>query len=248
MFEVLFYQPILNLLVFLYNIIPGHDIGVVIIVLTIILKLVLWPLSQQSLKSQKALQTLQPKIEELKKKYADKKDELGKAMMLLYKENKVNPLSSCLPLLIQMPFLFAVFRVFSNGLSNGSLDLVYPFITKPEMINTISFGFINLAERSIPFAILAGLAQFWQSKMLISKRPEIKTPEAKDEDMASIMNKQMTYFMPIMTVFIGLSFPGGLSLYWLVTTLLTGLQQKYIFSKKDKNKITNNVIEGEVIK
>ena len=206
MFEVLFYQPILNLLVFLYNIIPGHDIGVVIIVLTIILKLVLWPLSQQSLKSQKALQTLQPKIEELKKKYADKKDELGKAMMLLYKENKVNPLSSCLPLLIQMPFLFAVFRVFSNGLSNGSLDLVYPFITKPEMINTISFGFINLAERSIPFAILAGLAQFWQSKMLISKRPEIKTPEAKDEDMASIMNKQMTYFMPIMTVFIGLSF------------------------------------------
>src|SRR3989339_162268 len=245
MFEVLFYQPILNLLVFLYNIIPGHDIGVVIIVLTIILKLVLWPLSQQSLKSQKALQTLQPKIEELKKKYADKKDELGKAMMLLYKENKVNPLSSCLPLLIQMPFLFAVFRVFSNGLSNGSLDLVYPFITKPEMINTISFGFINLAERSIPFAILAGLAQFWQSKMLISKRPEIKTPEAKDEDMASIMNKQMTYFMPIMTVFIGLSFPGGLSLYWLVTTLLTGLQQLYIFKKQSEK---NKIIEGEVIK
>lgn len=248
MFEVLFYQPILNLLVFLYNIIPGHDIGVVIIVLTIILKLLLWPLSQQSLKSQKALQTLQPKIEELKKQYAGRKEELGKAMMLLYKENKVNPLSSCLPLLIQMPFLFAVFKVFSNGLSNGSLDLVYPFITKPEMINTVSFGFINLAERNVYFAVLAGLAQFWQSKMLVSKRPDIKTPGAKDEDMATIMNKQMTYFMPVMTVFIGLSFPGGLSLYWLVTTLLTGLQQKFIFSKKDKNKTTDSVIEGEVIK
>lgn len=248
MFETIFYQPILNLLVFLYNIIPGHDIGVVIIVLTIILKLVLLPLSKQSLKSQKALQELQPKIEELKKKYANQKDELGRATMLLYKENKVNPLSSCLPLLIQMPFLFAVFKVFSNGLTNGSLDLVYPFITKPEMINTVSFGFINLAERNVVFAVLAGLAQFWQSKMLVSKRPDIKTEGAKDEDMASIMNKQMTYFMPIMTVFIGLSFPGGLSLYWLVTTVLTGLQQKYIFNKNDKNKTTNNVIEGEVLK
>lgn len=249
MFQTLFYQPILNLLVFLYNIVPGHDIGITIILLTIILKVVLLPLSRQSLKSQKALQELQPKIEELKKKYKDNKEELGRAMMLLYKDNKVNPLSSCLPLLIQMPFLYAVFMVFRSGLANGSLDLVYSFISKPELINPVSLGIIDLSQRSIPLAVLAGAAQFWQSKMLITKRPAIKAPEAKDEDMAAIMNKQMTYFMPVLTVFIGLSFPGGLALYWLVTTLLTILQQKYIFGKKAKNKTTDTaVIEGEIIK
>jgi len=244
-FQTVFYQPILNLLVFLYNIIPGHDIGLVIIALTIILKLLLLPLSRQSIKSQKALQELQPKIEELKRKYSDKKEELGKATMLLYKENKINPLSSCLPLLIQMPFLFAVFQVFQNGLSNGSLDLVYSFINKPEAINTITFGAVDLAQRNITLAVLAGLAQFWQSKMLTSKRPALKTTDSKDEDMASIMNKQMTYFMPLITIIIGISFPGGLALYWLVTTLLSGLQQIYIFHKKNTD---NSVIEGEVLK
>ncbi|OGF25733.1 hypothetical protein A2303_07080 [Candidatus Falkowbacteria bacterium RIFOXYB2_FULL_47_14] len=242
MFQIFFYQPIFNLVIFLYNIVPGHDLGVVIILLTIIIKLLLLPLSKKALKSQKALQDLQPHIEEIKKKYKDRKDEMGRAMMELYKNNKVNPLSSCLPLLIQLPFLWAVFRVFSNGFEN--LDLVYSFIQKPEIINYISFGFIDLQKRNITFAVLAGLAQFWQSKMMMTKRPAVKSSGARDEDMMSIMNKQMLYFMPFMTVFIGMSFPGGLALYWLVTTLLTGLQQLFIFRKsKDKN-----IIEGEVVK
>src|SRR5680860_326446 len=103
--QTFFYQPILNLLVFLYNIAPGHDLGITIILLTIVIKLVLLPLSKQSIKSQKSLQTLQPKIDALKKEYAGKKEEMGKAMMELYKTNKVNPFSSCLPLLVQFPFL-----------------------------------------------------------------------------------------------------------------------------------------------
>jgi len=244
-FQTFFYQPIFNLVIFLYNIVPGHDLGVVIILLTIIIKLLLLPLSKKALQSQKALQDLQPQIEELKRKYKDKKEEMGRAMMDLYKTNKVNPLSSCLPLLIQLPFLWAVFRVFSNGFENGHLDLVYSFISKPESVNYISFGFINLHERNIPFAVLAGLAQFWQSKMMMTKRPAVKSSGARDEDMMAVMNKQMLYFMPLMTVFIGLSFPGGLSLYWLVTTLLTGLQQLYIFKKQSEK---NKIIEGEVIK
>ena len=242
LFQTIFYQPIFNLVIFLYNIVPGNDLGVVIILLTIIIKLLLLPLSKKALKSQKALQDLQPHIEEIKKKYKDRKDEMGRAMMELYKNNKVNPLSSCLPLLIQLPFLWAVFRVFSNGFEN--LDLVYSFIHKPEVINYISLGFIDLQKRNITFAVLAGLAQFWQSKMMMTKRPAVKSSGARDEDMMSIMNKQMLYFMPFMTVFIGMSFPGGLALYWLVTTILTGLQQLYIFRKsKDKN-----IIEGEVVK
>ena len=233
-FRVIFYEPILNLLVFLYNIIPGHDIGLAIIAMTVIIKLVLLPLSKQSIKSQKALQLLQPKINELKKKYANNKEELGKAMMQLYKEEKVNPFSSCLPLLIQLPFLWAVFMVFRDGLSNHALTNIYSFIAQPGVINPLSMGIVDLSKPNIYLAILAGAAQFWQSKMMVTKRPEIKTAGAKDEDMMAMMNKQMVYMMPVLTVIIGMTFPGGLALYWLVTTVLTAVQQLYLFKKKDK--------------
>jgi len=255
-FETFFYQPILNLLIFFYNIIPGHDLGVAIILLTVTIKLILLPLSKKSLKSQKSLQDLQPKIEALKKKYKDKKEEMGKAMMQLYKDNKVNPFSSCFPLLIQLPFLFAVFRVFRNGFDNGTLDLVYPFLTRPETINYISLGFVDLSVRNVPLAVMAGLAQFWQTKMMMAKKPEIKSKGAQDEGMMAIMNKQMMFIMPLLTVMIGLRFPGGLALYWFVTTVLTALQQIYVFNKKEKeDKIDGSgkpeggtPIEGEVVK
>lgn len=241
LYQLIFYQPVLNLLVFFYNIVPGHDIGIAIVFLTILIRLILYPLNAQSIKSQKALQEIQPKINEIKKKYADNKQEQGRAMMELYKAEKVNPFSSCLPLLIQLPFLIAVFQVFRSGLGNGSLDLVYSFISRPETISPISLGFIDLSARNIPLAILAGLAQFWQAKMMSTKRPAVKTPGSKDEDMMAIMNKQMIYFMPAITVFFGLSFPGGLTLYWFLTTLLTGVQQLYMFKKKKEAGGANSI-------
>jgi len=236
-FTTVLYQPILNLLVFLYNVIPGGDLGVSIIVLTIIIKLVLYPLSRQSIKSQKALQDLQPKINEIKKQYKDDKEGQAKAMMALYKNNKVNPLSSCLPLLIQLPFLIAVFQVFRTGLQPESLDLLYSFITNPGQLNQISFGFLNLAEPNIILAVLTGAAQFWQTKMLSSSRPKKVTPGAKDEDMMAMMNKQMLYFMPVITVVIGASLPAGLIIYWLITTLLTVFQQQIMFRKKSDEEV-----------
>lgn len=248
MFQTIFYQPILNLLVFLYNIVPGHDLGVVIILITIIIKLILLPLSRQSIKSQKELQDLQPKINELKKKYADNKEELGRAMMELYKEHKVNPFSSCLPLLIQLPFLYAVFMVFRDGLNNESLSLVYPFIQRPETISHVAFGFLDLAKPNIYLAVAAGLAQFYQAKMMMTKKAEVVVKEAQDENMMAMMNKQMLYFMPALSVFIGLTLPGGLTLYWFITTLLTVLQQLYIFKNKDKDGKRPDVIDGQVLK
>ncbi|MFA4941927.1 MAG: YidC/Oxa1 family membrane protein insertase [Patescibacteria group bacterium] len=244
-FQVIFYQPILNLLVWLYNIVPGHDLGVAIVLLTVIIKLVLLPLSRQAIKSQKSLQDIQPKIDELKKKYSNQKEEMGRAMLELYKENKVNPFSSCLPLLVQLPFLWAVFKVFRDGLAGNSLNLVYSFISRPESINSLSMGFLELSKPNIYLAILAGLAQFWQAKMMITKKPAITSLGSKDESMTAIMNKQMLYFMPILTVFIGITLPGGLSLYWFITTLLTALQQIYVFKEKDRK---NNIVEGEVVK
>ncbi|MFA4833806.1 MAG: YidC/Oxa1 family membrane protein insertase [Patescibacteria group bacterium] len=245
-FQIIFYQPILNLLVWLYNVVPGHDLGLAIILLTVIIKAVLLPLSRQSIKSQKALQDLQPKIEEIKRKYANKKEEQGRAMLELYKENKVNPFSSCLPLLIQLPFLWAVFMVFRDGLAGDSLNLVYSFISRPEAVNSLSFGFLELAKPNVYLALLAGAAQFWQAKMMMTSKPAVKTGGAKDENMMAIMNKQMLYFMPILTVFFGLTLPGGLTLYWFVITLLTALQQIYVFKEKDNK--GGSAIEGQIVK
>lgn len=245
LFTTIFYQPILNLLVFLYNTVSFQDLGVAIILLTVIIKAILWPLNKKSIKSQKDLQDLQPKLNELKKQYGDDKMGLSQATMNLYKESKINPLSSCLPLLIQLPFLFAVYRVFRDGLNN-KLDLVYSFINKPEVINGVFLGFLDLNKPSIYLAVLAGLAQFWQAKMMSTKKPEVKTDSSKDESMTSIMNKQMLYFMPAITIFIGISLPGGLTLYWFIITLLTALQQALIFKKK--NSTLGKTIEGDIIK
>ncbi len=239
-FNTYIYEPIFNLLIWLYNILPGHDIGLAIIVMTVLVRLAFFPLSRKSIESQKALQDLQPKIEDLKKKYKDNKEKLGQEMMRLYKENKVNPASSCLPLLIQLPFLWAIYRVFAAGLTNGSLDIIYPFIHNPGTINTVSFGFIDLAQRQWVLAVLAALAQFWQAKMLSTKKPPVKSDGAKDEAFASIMNKQMIYVLPLFTLWIGLKFPGGLTLYWLITTLLTALQQLLIFKKQEDNEKIND--------
>jgi len=232
LYHEIFYRPILNLLVFITSPMPGHDLGFAIIILTILIRLALLPLSKSSIKSQKSLQDLQPKIDEVKAKYKDKKDEMGRAMLALYKEHKVNPFSSCLPLLIQFPFLIAIFQVFKAGINDQTSSLLYSFVSKPEQVNTIFLSILDLNKPNYILAILAGAAQFWQAKMMSTKRAEVKAPGAKDEDFAAIMNKQMLYFMPAMTVFIGATLPAGLALYWLITTVLTALQQVYIFKQK----------------
>ncbi|MGE5425522.1 MAG: YidC/Oxa1 family membrane protein insertase [Bacillota bacterium] len=243
LFQVVFYQPILNLLVFLYNSVTLHDLGLAIILLTVIIKLILWPLSRKSIRSQKALQLLQPKIDELKVKYKDNQQEMGRELMDLYKQNKVNPFSSCLPLLLQLPFFIAVYRVFRDGLQNH-LDLVYSFVPRPETINPVFLGFLDLSKPNIALAILAGAAQFWQAKMMMAKRVDTKIAGegAKDENMAAIMNKQMLYFMPAITIFIGITLPGGLTLYWLVITLVTILQQRVTRSSNKKGPIEGQII------
>ncbi len=238
LYNTFLYQPIFNLLVWLYDVIPGNNIGLAILVLTIIIRLAFYPLSKKSIVSQKALQDLQPKIEELKEKYKDKKEEMAKATMQLYKDHKINPASSCLPMLVQLPFLIAVYQVFARGLVDANFDLLYPFVSNPGTINTISFG-MNLGEPQWILAVLAAIAQFWQAKMLQTKKPIVKSKGAKDEAMASIMSKQMMYVMPLFTLYIGMKFPGGLTLYWFVTTLLTALQQLVVFKsqKKKEDKI-----------
>ncbi len=247
MFNTILYQPIFNVFVFLYNFIPGHDVGLVILAITILVRLALYPLTGSSIKSQRALQELQPKMADIKKQFADDKQKQTQAIMELYKTNKVNPLTSCLPMLIQLPILIALYMVLQDGLASKDLaKSLYPFISNPGTINQISLGFFNMAKPNYVLAVLAGLAQYWQAKTLSRKNPPQEAGEgSKDEAMMSMMNKQMLYFMPVMTVVIGFSLPAGLTLYWFFSTVLMALQQIWQFKKP---KINGNIVEGEVIK
>ena len=224
-----------NLLIWLYDVLPGADMGFAIILLTIVIKLILWPFTHASLKSQKALQELHPKLDAIKEKHKDDKEGLAKAMMEVYTKEKVNPLSSCLPLLIQIPILIALYQVLRDGLDPQSLSSLYSFVKNPGDINPLFIGLINLARASIPLAILAGVLQFFQTKMLVARRPPPalrKKEGVKDEDMMAAMNKSMLYFMPIMTVVIGATLPAGLTLYWVAINAISILQQFFVFRNK----------------
>lgn len=232
-FTTLLVQPILNILVWLYDVVPGHDLGIAIILLTILIKLILYPFTKAQIKQQRALQTLQPKIDEIRARLKDDKDAQAKELMELYKRDKVNPASSCLPLLIQLPIFIGLYSALRSGLNSQGLNMIYPFVSNPGTIGTMMFGIIDLAKPFWPLAVLSGGVQFVQSWQMFKKPalttqppPEVaETPGAKDESMATTMNKQMMYVMPLVTVFIGFSLPGGLTLYWLIMSLLTVGQQ-----------------------
>lgn len=247
MFNTILYQPIFNVFVFLYNVIPGHDVGLVILAITILVRLALYPLTGSSIKAQRSMQELQPKMAAVKKQYADDKQKQTQAIMELYKTNKVNPITSCLPMLIQLPILIALYMVLRDGLASKDLaQSLYSFINNPGTINQISLGFFNMAKPNYVLAVLAGAAQYFQAKTLSRKSPPKEAGEGgKDEAMMSMMNKQMLYFMPVMTVIIGFRLPAGLTLYWFFSTLLMALQQVWLFKKPTTN---DRIIEGEIVK
>lgn len=226
-FNEVLYRPLFNGLIFLYNVLPWHDFGIAIILLTVFIRLILYPLNQKSIKSQKALSELQPKIKEVQEKFKGERTKQSQALLELYRAHKINPASGCLPLLLQLPILIALYQVFWKGLDPGQLDNLYSFVTRPEAINPMFLGLINLAKSNYWLAILAGAFTFVQSKMMMG----VQSKSAGSSDFSSLMSKQLTYFMPVMTVIIAWRLPAGLALYWIVITLF-GIGQQYLVMRK----------------
>lgn len=233
-FYIILYQPLFNLLVLLYNYIPGQDFGIAIIFLTLIIRVILFPVSVKAVHSQRSLQKLQPKILELQKKYKDDKEKQAKETLNLYKTEKINPFSGLLLALIQLPILIALYQVFWNGLKSNELSVLYGFVLNPGQINPLFIHLIDLSKPSIVFAILAGLVQYFQTKMLIPQNNPKKDKKDTEVDFAQIMQKQMLYFFPVFTVIILISLPSALGLYWTVSGLFSIVQQYLIVKKSDK--------------
>ncbi|HYE22546.1 MAG TPA: YidC/Oxa1 family membrane protein insertase [Verrucomicrobiae bacterium] len=161
--KTILFEPLLNLLVFSYNYIP--DIGIVIILVTILVRLLLFPSFHKSLKHQKAMTDLQPKMNEIKEKYKDDKERQAKAIMELYSAHKINPLSSCLPLLIQIPILIAMYQVFIQSLSGSNLEGLYSFVPRPDHIDPMFLNFTDLSKKNAIMSVIAAGLQYFQGKL-----------------------------------------------------------------------------------
>ena len=228
-FYTILYRPLFNALVLLYKYLPGHDFGVAVIVLTILIKFLFYPLGLKAIKSQKSLSELQPKVKEIQEKYKDNKEKQAREIMELYRREKISPFSGCLPLLIQLPVLIALYRVFWRGLQPEQMTFLYSFVSSPGSIDPTFFGIVDLAKPSLVLAVLAGIFQFLQTKM---STPKTKIDKSKKTGFSEQMQKQMQYFMPVFMVLILFRLPSAIGLYWLTTTLFTIIQQYFILRKQ----------------
>jgi len=228
-FNIVLYQPLFNALVLIYNYFPGHDFGIAIIILTLVVRLILYPSSVKAIKTQKALNELQPQIQELQKKYKDDKEKQVKETLALYKQAKVNPFGGLLPTLIQLPLLIALYTVFWKGFNSAELVNLYSFVVNPVNINTMFLGLIDLSKPNIILAVLAGAFQFIQTKTAI---PQTTKKGSKGSDFTVAMQKQMVYIFPALTIFILMGLPSALGLYWATGSLFLVIEQYFIFKKK----------------
>jgi len=240
--NTVFYNPLYNGFVFLAAVAPWADMGIVIVLFTIVIKLALFPFSMKATKTQQAVKDIEPEIKKLKEKYKDDKQEQAVKTMELYKEKNIKPFSGFLLILIQMPIIFAMYFIFlRGGLPEVNLDILYSFINSPGALNTSFLGIIDVTSKSIILALLTGITQFFHTKLSMSKieKPATKTKFGEGsvkDDFARTMKLQMRYVLPVFVAFISYTLSAAIAIYWTTSNIFHILQELYVIKvvKKDK--------------
>ena len=220
-FKTIFYFPVLNALIFSYEKISFGDFGIAIILVTILIRLVLYPLFHKSAKNQMLMQRMQPKIKKIQELHKNDKEKQTQALMDLYKEHGVNPFSSILLLILQLPIMIGLYWVVRSGLTPGTIAGLYSFVPQPGTINQIFLGVINLAQPSIWLIAFAALAQYIQARLTIYRDPKNATPLSPAEKMA----QNMIFIGPVVTILVFYGLPAAVGLYWLTTSIFSVFQQ-----------------------
>ncbi len=231
-FKTVFYIPLYNGLIFLLDILPWADLGVVVVLFTIIVKFLIYPISKNAVKTQLEMKKIEPELAEIKKKYPNKQEQAEK-IMNLYKEKGMNPFSSLLLILIQFPIIISLYYVFWNGgLPNVNNELLYSFISAPGEIDTVFLGMIDLTLKSIVLGIGAGLSSLVQIRMSIPKLQPRGANDTFKEDLARSMNMQMRYVFPVIVLIVSYNITGAVALYWITSNLFTIGQEVYLKRKQ----------------
>jgi YidC/Oxa1 family membrane protein insertase len=221
-----FFDPIYNGLVFFIDVIPGGDVGLSIVAITVLVKFLLLPLSIKAARTQVVMREIEPRLKELRDTITDRQEQ-AKAMMEVYREAGINPFASILLMFIQIPILIALYlSVYSGGgipLPAINTDVLYSFVPTPETISMILLGFQDITARSIPLAIAAGVLQYIHGTFTIPKptpRDKDKAPSFK-EDMTRNMQFQMRYFMPVIIGVVAYTISAGIALYFAVSAIMS---------------------------
>ncbi len=239
----IFYQPIYNILIFIIDNITFGDVGFAIILVTIIVKLILSPLTRKSIKSQILMKKMEPELKQIKKDFPNK-EEQAKKTFELYKKYGTNPFSGCLVVLLQLPVIFALYYVFFKGLAINE-SLIYSFIQIPVNIHTNFLGLIEMADKSIVLGLLAGVTQFIQgylstpikNKLEVVKSADANEPKTFQEQLSDSMQMNVRYVLPVFIAFIAWKISAAVALYWVVSNIFTIVQEWYIRRKLSKNTI-----------
>ena len=217
LYTQIFYEPLLWGLIFLSSNLPGHDLGLSIILLTFAVKVILFPLTHKTLKTQSVMKKIEPEIKKIQTENKNREEQARK-LMELYRAHGINPFSGFFGIFIQLPILIALYHIFWKGL-----------ILLPAGINTVFLGFIALTEASVGMAALAAISQFWQAKLAIP--PKQNNVGDGQPNMANMMQKQMLYVFPVIIFMIAYKLPAAVSLYWTSMNIFAILHEAYVRHK-----------------
>lgn len=227
----LIYEPLYNALVYLVDIVPAHDIGVAVIILTVIVKVVLFPLSRQAIRTQAAMREIAPEVEKLKEKYKDKQEEQARAIFALYREKNIRPFSTFFLIFLQLPILFGLYWVFwKGGFPQINIDTLYAFVPAPERVNMEFLGIIDMSERSLLLAACTGITQYLYTRLSMGKRkPRIKEENPSfSSDMAHGFDLQARYVLPLLFAGISYTLAAALPLYWTTSNVFMIIQEYFM--------------------
>ncbi len=227
-FTTVLYDPIYNLLVLLVGIVPYGDIGLAVIAVTLIVKFITLPLSLSMIRTQRAMKSLQPKLEAIKEKHKDDREKLARETFALYKEEGVNPLASLFLILIQIPILIALYWVFQGeALPQIDPSILYSFMAIPDTIRTEFLGLIPMSGKSLLLAVLAALTQAAQAWLSIPK-PAGTPGKSLAEDFGRAMTLQARYVIPVVIGFVAYATSGAVALYFVTSNLFGVAQELYV--------------------
>lgn len=231
LFNTLVSEPLYSGLIFLVNLMPFFDVGVVIIIFTIIVKLIILPLSIKASKSQLQLKSAEKDLSLIKEKYKDKAEQ-GLKVMEYYKEKGINPFTTIFIVLIQIPILIGLYRVFI-GLPQINTGLLYSFIPVPSSVNMMFLNLFDMSEKSLILALLVGVSTYFQTSLAggSNKSNEVST----QNDFSKAMSFQMKYFLPPFITIIVYNISSAVALYLLVSNIFSIAQEYYIREKYHKS-------------
>lgn len=230
-FYTYLYIPIYNLLVFLVDTVPGGDIGLAVVLATIIVKLILMPLSLRAAHTQRQMKLIEGDLKSIRDKYKDNREQQAREMLTLYRENNIRPFASILGVLIQIPIVLTLYFVFSReALLNIDPSLLYSFVPMPEVVGPLFLGIFAVAGSSLVLALLAAVAQFALARVSIPvPKPTPGEKPTATEDFGRMMALQARFVLPV--IIGAVAFTSGAIALYFITSSLVGLVQEFVVRK-----------------